>query len=169
VANPYTLRDARDRLADVSDRAFADAFFDRYIEGRDVPDYARLLAPAGIVVRRRAPGAAWTGASIDAAGRVTAPQGLVPWGSPAFAAGLEHGDVVVAAGGRPFAADVLQNRKPGDKIEVDVRRVDGRTVSLSLTFADDPALQAVAVESTGAAPTPAQRAFRDAWLGPKRK
>src|SRR5688500_6205117 len=35
VAKPYTLKDARDRLAEVSgDRAFADAFFDKYVEGQ---------------------------------------------------------------------------------------------------------------------------------------
>ena len=84
VAKPYTTKDARDRLAEISDRAFADDFFDRYVEGREVPDYAKLLAPAGILVRKRSPGAAYTGAAIDDSGRVTATQGVMPWGSPAF-------------------------------------------------------------------------------------
>ena len=48
VAKPYTLADARARLAEVSgDRAFADEFFDKYVEGRDAIDYARLLLRAG--------------------------------------------------------------------------------------------------------------------------
>ena len=51
VAKPYTLEDARARLAEMTDdRAFADEFFSRYVEGREVPDYAQLLAPAGVVV-----------------------------------------------------------------------------------------------------------------------
>ena len=92
---PYTLADARARLAEISDdRAFADDFFSRYVEGREVPDYAALLAPAGVIVRKRNPGEAWTGASIDASGRVTALRGLMAWGTPAFEAGLEHGDVL---------------------------------------------------------------------------
>lgn len=165
VAKPYTLRDARDRLAEISDRPFADAFFDRYIEGRDVPDYAGLLAQAGIVVRRRNPGAAWSGAVFDANGRVGAQQGLVPWGSPAFKAGLEQGDTIVAVDGTPYTPGAIKDRKPGDTIELEVRRVDGRTVDLALTFGEDPALEAVAIESANGTLTAKQKAFRDAWLG----
>ena len=53
VAKPYTLQDARDRLAEVAgDKAFADAFFDKYVEGREAIDYAPLLARAGYALRR---------------------------------------------------------------------------------------------------------------------
>jgi predicted metalloprotease with PDZ domain len=169
VARPYTLRDARDRLAEISDRAFADAFFDRYIEGRDVPDYAALLAHAGIAVRRRSPGSAWSGAIFDANGRVSAEQGLVPWGSPAFKAGLEQGDTIVAVSGRPYTVDAIKDRKPGDTITLTVRRVDGRTEELTLSFAEDPALEAVPIESAKGTLTPQQKAFRDAWLGSRQK
>jgi predicted metalloprotease with PDZ domain len=169
VARPYTLADARDRLADVSNREFADEFFARFVEGREVPDYAALLAPAGIRVRKRHPGRPWTGATIDSTGRVTAQQGLVPWGSPAFEAGLEHGDTIAAVGGKPFSPQALQNRKPGERIDLEVKRIDGRAVRLALTLGEDPALEAVPVESTGGTLTPSQRAFRDAWLGSKRK
>jgi predicted metalloprotease with PDZ domain len=168
VANPYTLKDARDRLADVAGRAFADGFFDRFIEGREVPDYATLLAPAGVVVRRRAPHAAWTGAAFDDGGRVTAIQGLVPWGSPAFVAGLEHGDVVMSVNGAPYAARMVKSWKPGETVALQVRRVDGRIVTLQVTPAEDPGLVAVPIESAGGRLTPAQRAFREAWLGSRR-
>ena len=168
VLKPYTLKDARDRLAEVSDRAFADDFFTRYIEGREAPDYARLLAPAGVAVRKRHPRAAWTGAAIDDGGRVTAIQGLMPWGSPAFVAGLEHGDVVVAVNGQPYSPAAVKNAQPGDAVTLQVRRIDGRTVTLQLTYGEDPRLEAVPVELSGTL-TPAQRAFRDAWLGSKRK
>ena len=68
VAKPYTLADARARLAEVSgDRAFADEFFDKYVEGRDVADYARLLLRAGYVLRKRNPGAAWLGSDSSTA------------------------------------------------------------------------------------------------------
>jgi predicted metalloprotease with PDZ domain len=169
VARPYTLKDARDRLAEVSDRAFADAFFDRFVEGRDVPDYAALLAPAGIVVRPHSPGVAWTGATVDARGRVTALQGLMPWGSPAFEAGLGHGDTIVAIGGKPFSQDAWTSRNPGETVSLDVRRDDGRVSSHTLTFGEDPRLDAVLVETAGGTLTAPQRAFREAWLAAKRK
>ena len=41
--------------------AFVDDFFDRYVEGHEVVDYARLLECAGLVLRKRAPGRAWLG------------------------------------------------------------------------------------------------------------
>src|SRR5436190_520218 len=62
IAKPYTLKDARDRLAEVSgDRKFAADFFDKYIEGRDLPNYEKLFARVGLVLRKRNPGAPWVG------------------------------------------------------------------------------------------------------------
>jgi predicted metalloprotease with PDZ domain len=169
VAKPYTLKDARERLAEVSgDRKFADEFFDKYIEGREVPDYAKLLAPAGVVVRKRNPNSGWIGASIDSTGKVNPQGNFVPWGSPAFVAGLEAGDVVTAVDGQPFAANALSSRKSGDRATVEIKRPSGQTAKLIVTFADDPALEAVPIESTGGTLTDAQKAFRQAWLGSKR-
>jgi predicted metalloprotease with PDZ domain len=169
VARPYTLQDARDRLAEVTgDRAFADDFFRRYIEGREVPDYAALLARAGFLFRRRAPGAAWIGdLNLDANGAVT---NLVPWGSPAFAAGLDQGDVILEVNGRALAGtvtldSVLKTCKPGDKLPVGFRRRGGATGATVITVAEDPALEAVPVEAAGGTLTSEQRAFRAAWLG----
>jgi predicted metalloprotease with PDZ domain len=55
VPTPYTLADLKNTLADVSgDANFAAQFFARYVEGREVVDYARLLSRAGFVLRPRA-------------------------------------------------------------------------------------------------------------------
>ena len=168
VARPYTLADARARLAELTDdRPFADEFFSRYVEGREVPDYRALLARAGVVVRKRSPGEAWTGAAIDASGKVTALRGLIAWGTPAFEAGLEHDDVLTAIDGKPFTAAALKNRKPGDKVSFEVRHVGGVTATGVLTFGEDPAEQAVLAESPGKPLNPEQKAFRAAWLGSK--
>ena len=169
VAKPYTLKDARDRLAEVSgDRAFADTFFDRFIEGRDVPDYARLLAPAGVVVRKRNAGGAWIGAPVDASGKIT---GLVAWGTPAFAAGLEQDSVLTGIDGKPASqlVEVLKARKPGDRIAITFTRRSGEPATGTLTLGEDPALEAVPTEAAGGTLTPEQKAFRDAWLGQKRR
>ncbi|HZB25515.1 MAG TPA: hypothetical protein VE379_05255, partial [Vicinamibacterales bacterium] len=163
VGNPYTLADARDRLAEAADdREFARDFFARFIEGRQVPDYAALLARAGVRVRKRQPGVGWTGAQIDSGGRVTE---LVDWGTPAFDAGLEEEDVIVSADGKPFAQ--WQAGPPGTAVRLEVKRPTGRMVTLRLTLGEDPALEAVLVETTGAGLTTDQRAFRQAWLGPR--
>jgi predicted metalloprotease with PDZ domain len=163
VARPYTLQDARARLAEVSgDRAFADQFFARFIEGREVPDYAALLAPAGVVVRKRHAGVGWSGAEIDAAGKVAE---LVAWGTPAFDAGLEEGDVIASVDGKPF--DGFKARKPGDRVVLAVSRPTGKKVSLTMTLGEDPGLEAVPSERAGGTLTSEQKAFRENWLGSK--
>ena len=168
VEKPYTLADARARLADVSDRAFADDFFNRFVEGREVPDYAALLAPAGVTVRPRTT-EAWTGANIDGAGRVTALRGLIAWGTPAFEAGLEHDDVLTSIDGKPFSAALLKERKPGDSVTFEVKHRGGVVGRGTLRFGVDPAQQAVLNESGGRPLSAQQKAFRDAWLGSQRR
>ena len=188
IARPYTLADARDRLEEVSgDRKFADEFFSRYIEGRELPDYAKLLERVGLILRRRNPGAAWVGALDQLAGArsrrgaVTAQaaasgvriSGLVNWGTPAFAAGLDEGDVITAADGRAIAGledwqSAIAAHKPGDRMNVEYTR-HGATVKTTVTLAQDPTMEIVTVESTGAALSPDQTRMRGAWLAPKHR
>jgi predicted metalloprotease with PDZ domain len=190
IAKPYTLKDARDRLAEVSgDREFADEFFDRYIEGRELPDYPRLLARVGLVLRKRSPGAAWAGVMEEGAagpgrrrGGTPAQQsvaagvripGLVNWGTPAFSAGLEEGDVITAADGRAIASPddwraAIRARKPGDRLNVDITR-HRIPMKKTITLAEDPTMDIVALESTGTALSADQKSMRDAWLASKVK
>jgi predicted metalloprotease with PDZ domain len=171
VAKPYTLDDAKERLAEVAgDRAFADDFFARFVHGRDIPDYAKLLEPAGIVVRSRTPDAAWTGLQMDRAD-ATRVGSLVAFGTPAFNAGIEAGDVITSIGGTAFTtlAAALKGRKPGEEVAVEFRRPSGETVQSTIALGEDPGLQAATVESTGGTLSPAQKAFREAWMGSKVK
>ena len=170
VARPYTVRDSRARLAEVSgDARFADDFFSRYVEGHEAPDYARLLRRAGLLLRRRAAGQAWIGnltVENDPQGirltRLSAP------GSPAHAAGLDEGDVIVSFGGRPIAsaddlARVLAGLKPGDAPAITFLR-RGVPVSAQITLAEDPTLDIVTAESAGSPVTAGEQQFRSAWL-----
>lgn len=170
VAKPYTLQDARDRLAEVSgDPKFAEEFFTRFVHGSDAPDYTRLLAPAGIVVRKRNAGA-WTGLQMDRQDQ-TKVGSLVAFGTPAFAAGLEEGDAITSIGGQAFTTlqAALKDRQPGEQVAIEFRRPSGEVVKSTITLAESPALQAATIESTGGTLTPAQKAFREAWLGSKVK
>lgn len=171
VARPYTQQDAQDRLAEVSgDGAFARDFFARFVNGHEAPDFARLLAPAGIVVRTRSAGAAWTGLQMERENQAVV-GGLVPFGTPAFVAGLERGDIITSIAGQAFTtlAAALKDRKPGDALAIEFRRPSGMVVTSTLTLVEDPALQAVTVESTGGTLTAEQQAFRESWVGSKAK
>src|SRR5687767_5937604 len=170
VAKPYTMKDARDRLAEASgDRAFADEFFDKYIEGRDVPDFARLFDRAGIILRKRNAGAAWSGleTAMDR-GDARKIGSLVAWGTPAFDAGLEQGDLITSLKGEAFTGGIGQafaKQKPGDKVTIEFKRPTGATGTATITLRENPAVDAVPIESGGGTLTAEQKAFRDAWLG----
>lgn len=173
VGRPYTMQDLRDRLAEISgDRVFAADFFDRYIQGREVPDYETLLARAGLVRRKRNPGRAWIGAVRFAAdrrsARVTAPTTV---GSPAYEAGIDQEDEIVAVDGEPAASvealdQILRRHRPGDRLRVSIRR-RGASEDVTLIATEDPRLEILPIESAGGHLTAEQRAFRDAWLGSK--
>jgi predicted metalloprotease with PDZ domain len=173
VARPYSLSDLRAILAEVAgDRAFADSFFDRYVEGREVLDYAPLLDRAGFRLVPLGGSRAWTGVQVSqrpdgvlvggAPGRA-----LVPFGTPAYDAGLEVGDVITTIDGQPAtiqAWDALRGKSAGTRVQLSVVHRGGVARPATLTLAEDPTL---AIADAGAAMTPEQRAFRQQWLGSK--
>ena len=173
VGRPYTAQDLRRVLADVAgDRAFADDFFDRFVHGREVVDFRPLLARAGLVLRKRNPGRPWIGdVSIDfgdGAPRVAAP---TVEDSPLYAAGLDRGDELLTFDGVTITGasrleEAVQRRRPGDTVRLSIRR-RGIAQELTLIVAEDPRLQLVPVERTGRQPSPAEREFRQRWLGSK--
>lgn len=170
-ARPYTVADLRRVLGEVTgDRAFADEFFARYVEGREAVDYAGLLARAGFLLRKSQPGRPWLGAQLE-----DAPGGGVRIASyPAengslYPAGFTSGDVIRAVDGQPVAdaaglRAVLQGRKAGDVLRVDVESRGGRR-TVSLPLVENPAMEAVPYEAAGMRVTPQVRAFRQSWLG----
>jgi predicted metalloprotease with PDZ domain len=170
VDRPYTIDDARQVLGAVSgDAAFADRFFATFIQGHDVANYQALLARAGLVLRRAFPGQPFIGQLRiqDAQGRARIST-EVPFGSPAYAAGLERDDVIVSVAGKNIsnATEVertIREHKPGESIPVEFER-RGQQTTGTLRLIDDPRVEIVTTESTGTAVTAAQKSFRDAWL-----
>jgi predicted metalloprotease with PDZ domain len=169
VKTPYTIDDLKDVLGTVAgNQEFAKEFFARYIEGHEAPDYARLFARAGILVRANASRAFAGELTLqdDPTGvRITAD---VPYGSPAYQGGLERDDVLVTVAGTKVtrAADVerlITARKPGEPLPVVYER-RGARVTTALKLVDDPRLTLTPVEDAGQTLTDAQRRFREAWL-----
>jgi len=92
----------------------------------------------------------------------------VPFGSPFYQAGIDRDDVLIALAGNPIPSvtawnQMLQGRKPGDVVPIEFRRRNG-TVHGMLTIGRDVRVRAVPFEKIGQPLTPAQQAFRDAWL-----
>jgi len=169
VAKPYSLNDVRDHLAEVSgDRAFADDFVMRYITGHDVVDYGRLVQRAGLVVKRRNPGAAWAG-DLSFQRQSTTIANLVAPATPAYDAGLEEDDEINAVDGKSVSTpqqiqEAIRARRPGDRIAVVFTRRSGPATAM-LTLKEDPSFTFEPIERAGGTLTTAQKAFRDAWIG----
>ncbi|MGH9387268.1 MAG: PDZ domain-containing protein [Vicinamibacterales bacterium] len=171
VATPYTMDDLKSTLATlVGDRDFAGDFFARYVEGRELVDYGKLLGRAGRVARKHTPGRAWVGAtqfqSGSNAARVAA---LVPFASPLYNAGVEQDDQVISLDGTelnsPAALEqVLARHAAGDTILIRYVRRSGEMVNATVKLEEDPRIEIVPIERTGGALTPEQKRFRDEWL-----
>lgn len=168
---PYTPDDLRTGLAELTgDAAFADAFFASSVNGSDLPDFAPLLARAGLTLRRKAPTQAYAGrASVQVDGAsVTLSSAPAP-NSPLYAAGLERGDEIVSLGRLRIDSEsdwtqALNRQQPDDEVDiVFVQRGVERRATLRLVA--DPTLEIVRTETAGGRLTSAQRAFREAWLG----
>jgi len=168
----YAVDDLRETLAEVTgDQAFASDFFGRYVTGREVPDYAALLADAGIVVRAARPGAATVGPAglQERGGRVVAASVLV--GTPLYQAGIDDGDVIMSLDGVALTSlgqvdEIASIHEPGDAVPVTFAS-RGQTLQSTLSLAEDPRLEVVTYEEAGLELTESIRRFRAGWLGPK--
>jgi predicted metalloprotease with PDZ domain len=173
VDRPYTIADAEETLASVSgDRAFARDFFGRFIQGHDVADYTRLLAPAGFVVRKRNAGSAWLGdLRFDKRNGVRVDSLVAPnW--PVYRAGLDQDDLLHTVDGQPIKEEgdlsaVLRQHKPGDSVSIVFTDRTGKATTAAIALAEDPHVEIVPVESETGSLSDAQKAFRRAWLGAK--
>jgi len=184
VGKPYSLKDIREALADLtSNKAFANDFFDKYIEGRELPDYATLLRGIGYVLRPARADAAWIGNA-----QVTeVPDGLrvgviaanrdetrvpVAFDTPLYKAGVDEDDVITKIDDQAptlAAWRAIAQRKPGDTVTLVVRRRDGKLMTTTAKLVADPGVQVVALENAGGTPTDAQRTLREGWLASKVK
>ncbi|HYE87448.1 MAG TPA: hypothetical protein VEA16_13895 [Vicinamibacterales bacterium] len=175
VNTAYTVDGLKESLAKLSgDRAFANDFFAKYIEGRDVVDYGRLLSRAGFVMRKRNAGRAFAGqVTLQPGGSALRVGGLVPWESALYKAGVAQDDQLLMVGttalGTTSWDDALAKHKPGESVPLRYVRRSGETVNGTITFDEDPRIEVVPVEKTGGTLTADQKQFRDAWLNSLQK
>ena len=170
VDKPYTSADLKAALAAVSgDAAFADDFFARFIQGREVVDYEALLARAGLLLRPAFQGRATAGDLhlTDTQGRPRL-MSAAPLDSPVYAAGLDRDDVLVSVGGNDVRSigdfeRLIRAHMPGEDVMIVYER-RGQRMAAMVRLVQDPRLEIVRAEDAGRPLTPDQQRFRQAWL-----
>jgi len=170
---PYTMTDLRTTLGRVArDTAFANDFFRKYIEGREVPDFAPLLAKAGFLIPRDSVVRPFLGASMDndTAGvfiNWTAENGSM------YRAGIANGSIVHSIDGIAVRSidsleAVVGRRQYGEVVKVEFTQLgQRRTTDMKLIAL--PSIRVVTYESAGMPLTEPMRAFRRDWLGSKQR
>lgn len=168
----YDVDGLEQALADFThDPAFAQDFFARFVRGREVPDYAALLAKAGFLVRRRNAGQAVLGvARLDFDERGAVLRSGTRIGLPLYDAGLDRGDRLVridtqAMTSRDAFDRAIHAHRPGETVTIDYVSRGGKEETVVATLIEDPRLEVVPFETAGREVTPAVRAFRADWLG----
>jgi predicted metalloprotease with PDZ domain len=168
---PYTNDDLRATLGAVlGDAAFADEFFRRFIHGREAPDYATLLAPAGLLLRAASAGTPTIGLpGVTLRNETLILAGPVLAGTTLYEAGASMGDRIIAVNGRAVAsadelAAVVSALRPGDLAEITYEQ-RGVRITRSAAVQEDATLEVVLYEDAGMQLTDAMRRFRQEWLG----
>jgi predicted metalloprotease with PDZ domain len=143
-------------------------FFDAYVHATTPLDWESSLRYAGLELQaldsdRKVTLGAQT---FDQNGRASV-HGIVT-GSPAYEAGLDIGDEILAVNGRRVRNSDLQERiaefKAGDKVKITIFREDTmRDFEVTLRLQDVPSYKVVRTIN----PTPLQKAIYENWLNTK--
>ena len=183
IMKPYTIPDLQADLAKVTKNPkFAADFFNRYIYGVEKNNYADLLAKAGLLMQKAQPGKAWAGPLTGGSRRGRAGQARtegegIPMltstiiGTPVYKAGLDAGDVILKADGKPVKDEqefdaIVAAKNIGDKITVNYKNRTGEHET-TITLEENPYLEIITFEKAGKELTKDQQDFRAKWLGTK--
>jgi predicted metalloprotease with PDZ domain len=171
---PYTLQDLRSTLGELTgEQAFANTFFDKYIEGKQAAPYQELLALAGLQLQKAYAGKG----SLGLESFKFTPQGgliqaAVLRGGPLYKAGLESGDLITHLDGKPFTAEAYQamqeDKKPGATVVVEYTQM-GSAKQANVLLIEDPTLRVVPFEALNRPVTEQMKTFRQNWLESKVK
>ncbi len=170
---PYTDANLETILAGLTnDPGFAHDFFSKYVAGQETPDYARLLASAGLLLRRKDSGKASIGAITLRYLDTCAVIGAGPAETSAmYRAGLDRGDTILSIAGLKVTStaildSLLVKHTPGDRLDIEyIQR--GKRGSGKITLLESEAYEVVTNEKAGIPVTEQERGFRRNWLGSK--
>ncbi len=162
----FTPEEAVGAASEVAGTGMSD-FFRRYASGKEPLPYEEFFAYAGIAVEKQTVAdRPWMGVSFGRDERNAAVVANVLPGSPAEQAGLDREDRIMELDGKDVSwEELLQRlraRRPGDRIELTVRRL-GKTTKIAVTLGSNPAVQYTLKPMKN--PTDLQRRIYMSWMG----
>ncbi len=164
----YTVKDLKEMLIVYAGEAFSDNFFNAYIYQSEMPDYTSLLDSVGVVLDQN-PNLPYFGVdaiiTTDLKGVV---QGNPVMGSPAYKAGLEQGDIIIAINEMPFPSgkrftEYIETLKVGNRLKIDFERF-GSKKSTTVSLEASSSYTLFLMEKTTEKPSAGILKNRNAWL-----
>ena len=163
----YTVDDVRTIAEDLAGGSLQ-SLFDNFVFGTTAIDWESTLRYAGLELQAKdSERKTWLGLqSSDQNGRARA-WGVIA-GSPAYDAGLDIGDEILAINGRRVRSSDLQDRiaefKPGEKVKITLFRDDAmRDFEVVLRLQDVPPYRV----AKSVQPTLLQKSIFESWLNAK--
>ena len=167
---PYSIQDLQNVLGVLTNTGFAEDFFSRYVLGTEKNDYAKLLANAGLNLKKAQPEKASIGSirlyvnPADGKSRVVSP---TIKGTAAYEAGIDMGDYILKIGDDALNGnldDILKKYRPGERIPV-VFEHKGKVKTGTLNLMESNLLELLENEKANSE----QIRFQTDWLTSKIK
>ena len=165
---PYSIPDLQNVLGTLTNTRFAEDFFSRYVLGTEKNDYVKLLAHAGLELRKVEPGKASIGSlrlyvnPADGKSRVVS---STIKGTAAYEAGIDMGDYILKIGDDALTGnldDILKKYKPGERIPVTFEH-KGKVKTGTLNLRESTILELLENEKAKSE----QIRFKNDWLSSK--
>lgn len=169
---PYTIPDLQNVLGNLTNAAFAEDFFRRYINGTEKNDYAKLLANAGLELRKADPGKASIGnlrLTMNPTVNKYRVSAATLKGTAAYEAGIDFGDYILKVGNQELSNsiqlnDILKKYRPGQSIPLEYES-KGKLKNVMVNLKESETLELVEMSNTSRQ----QIEFRNNWLSSKIK
>lgn len=155
------------------DKAFAESFFAKYINGHESFNYSPLLQMAGMTLKKQFAGKAWIGDVRYKEGPELTILSNTIIDSPLYIAGLDIDDQILKLDGKTVTTQaeltaILNAHKPEEQIAIEYKHRDDIKLGM-LTLKENPRLVVELNESAGLPVTDEMNKFRKDWLGSKIK
>lgn len=132
----YEIEDIETTLKEYAGNQFAENFFNNYIYGSKMPDYASLFKDFGIKLTQKED--SYFGVSVRPTDGGLQIYRNTTMGSPAYEAGLDEGDVITSVDGTPVSTsedfqEMIDEKGVGAQLKVEFKRYNENketTVSL---------------------------------------